>query len=91
MHLGDVYYSGTEDEVQERFLNVWPTTAGKRTVAVNSNHEILLGRVRLLRTRAAGDWTEIQLLSPSKTRIGSWSCSTRPMSITTWTTSRSPG
>ncbi len=43
MHLGDVYYSGTEDEVQERFLNVWPTTAGKRTVAVNSNHEMYSG------------------------------------------------
>ena len=24
MHLGDVYYSGTEDEVEERFLKVWP-------------------------------------------------------------------
>ena len=43
MHLGDVYYSGTKDEVQERFLNVWPTTAGKRTVAVNSNHEMYSG------------------------------------------------
>ena len=43
MHLGDVYYSGTEDEVQERFLNLWPTTAGKRTVAVNSNHEMYSG------------------------------------------------
>jgi len=43
MHLGDVYYSGTEDEVQERFLNVWPMTAGKRTVAVNSNHEMYSG------------------------------------------------
>jgi Calcineurin-like phosphoesterase len=43
MHLGDIYYSGTEDEVQERFLNVWPTAAGKRTVAVNSNHEMYSG------------------------------------------------
>ena len=43
MHLGDVYYSGTEDEVQERFLNMWPTAAGKRTVAVNSNHEMYSG------------------------------------------------
>ena len=51
----------------------------------------VLGRVRLLRTRAAGDWTEDPATSPSKTRIGSWSSSTRPMSITTWTTSRSPG
>lgn len=43
MHLGDVYYSGTEDEIQERFLNVWPKAAGKRTVAVNSNHEMYSG------------------------------------------------
>jgi hypothetical protein len=43
MHLGDVYYSGTEDEVQERFLNLWPMTAGRRTVAVNSNHEMYSG------------------------------------------------
>jgi len=43
MHLGDVYYSGTEDEVQERFLDVWPKSAGKRTIAVNSNHEMYSG------------------------------------------------
>lgn len=43
MHLGDVYYSGTEDEVQERFLDVWPRDAGKRTIAVNSNHEMYSG------------------------------------------------
>ena len=90
MHLGDVYYSGTEDEVQERFLNVWPTTAGKRTVAVNSNHEIYSGGFGYyaLALPAIGQKSSY---SPSKTRIGSWSCSTRPMSITTWTTSRSPG
>ena len=27
MHLGDVYYSGTEKEVDARFLKVWPTDA----------------------------------------------------------------
>jgi hypothetical protein len=43
MHLGDVYYSGTKEEVQERFLDVWPRTAGKRTLAVNSNHEMYSG------------------------------------------------
>jgi hypothetical protein len=43
MHLGDVYYSGTEDEVQERFLDLWPRDAGKRTIAVNSNHEMYSG------------------------------------------------
>ncbi len=43
MHLGDVYYSGTEQEVQERFLDIWPRDAGKRTIAVNSNHEMYSG------------------------------------------------
>jgi hypothetical protein len=43
MHLGDVYYSGTEDEVQERFLDLWPRDAGQRTIAVNSNHEMYSG------------------------------------------------
>ena len=43
MHLGDIYYSGTEQEVQERFLDVWPRNAGKRTLAINSNHEMYSG------------------------------------------------
>jgi hypothetical protein len=43
MHLGDVYYSGTEEEVQERFLDIWPRGAGKRTLAINSNHEMYSG------------------------------------------------
>jgi hypothetical protein len=38
MHLGDIYYSGTEAEVRDRFLALWPKGAGKRTIAVNSNH-----------------------------------------------------
>ena len=43
LHLGDVYYSGTEEEVQERFLDLWPRDAGKRSIAVNSNHEMYSG------------------------------------------------
>jgi hypothetical protein len=43
MHLGDVYYSGTESEMRERFLSMWPKGAGKRTIAVNSNHEMYSG------------------------------------------------
>ncbi len=43
IHLGDVYYSGTETEVRERFLDLWPKSAGKRTVAANSNHEMYSG------------------------------------------------
>lgn len=43
LHLGDVYYSGTKEEVRERFLNVWPTDAGKISRALNSNHEMYSG------------------------------------------------
>jgi hypothetical protein len=43
MHLGDVYYSGTEEEVQQRFLDLWPRGAGKTTRALNSNHEMYSG------------------------------------------------
>jgi predicted phosphodiesterase len=43
VHLGDVYYSGTEDEVQQRYLDLWPRDAGKRSIAVNSNHEMYSG------------------------------------------------
>jgi len=43
LHLGDVYYSGTEDEVQERFLNAWPRAAGRMSRTLNSNHEMYSG------------------------------------------------
>ena len=43
MHLGDVYYSGTEDEVEERFLNVWPDDAATINRALNGNHEMYSG------------------------------------------------
>jgi hypothetical protein len=43
MHLGDVYYSGTEKEVDERFLKVWPTEAGTVNRALNGNHEMYSG------------------------------------------------
>lgn len=43
LHLGDVYYSGTDDEVQERFLDVWPFRAEAVNRALNSNHEMYSG------------------------------------------------
>lgn len=47
IHLGDVYYAGTEHEINNRFLNMWdfwetPATAG-RSFALNSNHEMYSG------------------------------------------------
>ena len=43
MHLGDIYYSGTEKEVEERFLKVWPTDAAATNRALNGNHEMYSG------------------------------------------------
>ncbi len=43
LHLGDVYYSGTEKEVTQRFLEVWPRRAGAINRALNSNHEMYSG------------------------------------------------
>jgi Calcineurin-like phosphoesterase len=42
VHLGDVYYSGTQREVTDRFLELWPRT-GAINRACNSNHEMYSG------------------------------------------------
>jgi len=43
LHLGDIYYSGTESETKQRFLSVWPTGAAKLDRALNGNHEMYSG------------------------------------------------
>ena len=43
MHLGDVYYSGTEKEVEERFLNSGRPTRATINRALNGNHEMYSG------------------------------------------------
>jgi hypothetical protein len=43
MHLGDVYYSGTKKEVEDRFLKIWPTEVGTLNRALNGNHEMYSG------------------------------------------------
>jgi hypothetical protein len=43
LHLGDVYYSGTRQEEQARFLDVWPKAAGRLSRTLNSNHEMYSG------------------------------------------------
>jgi hypothetical protein len=43
LHLGDIYYSGTDTETKDRFLGVWPTGAGKVSRALNGNHEMYSG------------------------------------------------
>jgi hypothetical protein len=47
IHLGDIYYSGWEREVRNRFLAHWPIRAGEAdeisSWAVNANHEMYSG------------------------------------------------
>lgn len=43
LHLGDIYYSGTEKETRERFLDRWPHRPEATHRAINSNHEMYSG------------------------------------------------
>jgi hypothetical protein len=43
LHLGDIYYSGTEEEVADRFLALWPRCPGVICRALNGNHEMYTG------------------------------------------------
>jgi hypothetical protein len=43
LHLGDVYYSGTQKEVQTRFLEKWPKRPDALSRACNANHEMYTG------------------------------------------------
>ncbi len=43
MHLGDVYYAGSDKETQERFLKLWPNLPGTIMRALNGNHEMYSG------------------------------------------------
>jgi hypothetical protein len=43
LHLGDVYYSGDDGEMRERFLSFWPKTNGALSRGLNGNHEMYTG------------------------------------------------
>jgi hypothetical protein len=90
MHLGDVYYSGTLKEVQERFLDVWPADAGTVSRTLNSNHEMYSGGFAYfdLALPALKQTSSYFALQNS---TGCCSASTPPTSITTWTPVRWPG
>ena len=45
IHLGDVYYAGTEQEERENFVNHWPV-GSKGSFTLNSNHEVCGERER---------------------------------------------
>ncbi len=43
MHLGDVYYSGTNKEAAERLLAPWPHVDGAISRTLNANHDMYAG------------------------------------------------
>jgi hypothetical protein len=43
LHLGDIYYTGTERAITERFRPWWPTVKGATTRCLNGNHEMYAG------------------------------------------------
>ena len=43
LHLGDVYYSGTAGEMNDRFLELWPKVPGALNRGLNGNHEMYSG------------------------------------------------
>jgi hypothetical protein len=43
LHLGDTYYSGLDNEVQDRFLRYWPIVPTAASRALNGNHEMYSG------------------------------------------------
>ncbi|MBA3440873.1 MAG: metallophosphoesterase [Pyrinomonadaceae bacterium] len=45
IHLGDIYYAGTDHEVRKCFLDLWDfnSPALRRTFALNGNHEMYSG------------------------------------------------
>jgi hypothetical protein len=43
LHLGDTYYCGTEDEIRQRLLALWPRVPGAISRALCGNHEMYSG------------------------------------------------
>jgi hypothetical protein len=43
LHLGDVYYSGLADEIEDRFERYWPAVPGAISRSLNGNHEMYTG------------------------------------------------
>jgi formylglycine-generating enzyme required for sulfatase activity len=43
LHLGNVFYSGTPQEVKERFLDLWPKRSDALSRAVPGNHDMYSG------------------------------------------------
>lgn len=51
IHLGDVYYAGSNDQEQHNFINIWPN-GSIGSLALNSNHEMYSGAIPYFRASA---------------------------------------
>ena len=70
IHLGDVYYSGTEDE-ERQFIRDWPAgSAG--TFALNSNHEMYSGGSAYFGLALQSDKFDYQTYSYFALTTASW-------------------
>lgn len=43
LHLGDTYYSGTDNEISDRLVKFWPKVEGAINRTLNGNHEMYTG------------------------------------------------
>jgi hypothetical protein len=43
LHLGDTYYSGSDNEIADRLINDWPKRSGTINRSLNGNHEMYSG------------------------------------------------
>lgn len=50
LHLGDVYYSGLKEEIEERFEKYWPSGLQAMSRSLNGNHEMYTGGHRYFET-----------------------------------------
>ena len=66
LHLGDVYYSGTEKEVAERFLALWPNLPGARSRSLEFQPRDVHRRARLFQSNAPPVRTDVELFRLAK-------------------------
>ena len=53
LHLGDVYYSGTDSEIDERFTALWPKMPAAISRGLNGNHEMYTGGTAYMKAMKA--------------------------------------
>ena len=90
LHLGDVYYSGTSGEVDDRFIAQWPKVPKALNRGLNGNHEMYTGAgpTSTPSRRTSG---RRRVTSRSKTATGSWRAWIPRTRITISMAARRPG